>query len=179
MKVWLALLDAPPNQPFAMLSLHSKLPPLYTDASTLVGFGGTWGTSWFYGTWPERKTSNIAVLELYPITLALLLLHTDVNDTVINIYTDNQALVSVVNKLYSKDVALRRLIRPLAALCLKRNVKVLASHIAGVCNIGPDLLSRGNISKFKARFPSMNTDPFPVPNSLSPVESGFILWKNK
>lgn len=45
----------------------------YTDSSSM-GFGCVFQTQWFYGTWVpkvRRKRVNIAILELYPIVLAI------------------------------------------------------------------------------------------------------------
>ena len=45
---------------------------LYTDASTTVGFGGYLGSKWFAGCWPmDYSKVNIAILEIYPIYLAI------------------------------------------------------------------------------------------------------------
>lgn len=57
------------------------------------------GSTWFYGLWPAGKKCNIAMFELYPISVALMMLDGSISDTVINIYTNNQALVSVLNRL--------------------------------------------------------------------------------
>ena len=45
---------------------------LYTDAAGSIGFGAVFGCHWLHGIWPEMwKTFNIAVLELFPIVLAV------------------------------------------------------------------------------------------------------------
>lgn len=158
--VWLALLETTPERPFKVLgTLSADFPPLYTDASTSVGYGCVWGDQWFAGQWPCGKTANIAVLELYPIVVALFLMEEGLTDILINVYTDNQALVSVINNLYSKDSSLRKLLRPLARLCLARNILVRANHVPGVDNVGPDLLSRGRLTEFRALFPRTNLLP--------------------
>ena len=175
--VWFALLDSPPERAFLLFNPDVSLcPPLYTDASTGVGFGAVWGDQWFYGQWPAGKSHNIAVLELYPIVLAIHMLDQDVRDTALRVFTDNAALVSVLNRLYSRDALLRRLLRPLVSICLQRNLRICASHVAGSENVAPDLLSRGKIAEFKRRFPTLAATPMNIPETLSPVGSGWLVW---
>lgn len=170
--VWQTLLKTPPYQPFKLLKSNwSPHPPLFTDASTSIGYGATWGTQWFYGNWPTGTKNNIATLELYPIYMALLMLGDRVCDTVIKVFTDNMALVSVINKLYSRDKSLRRLLKPITQLCLKQNLHIRAYHIPGVKNRGPDMLSRGLIKEFQLNFPSMDHHPQTIPIQLLPQNS--------
>ena len=44
----------------------------YTDAAGSIGYRAVFGKHWFGGEWPVTwKTYNIAVLELFPIVLAV------------------------------------------------------------------------------------------------------------
>ena len=138
--VWFALFDFPPERTFLFFNPDVSLcPPQYTDAFTTVGFGAVWGDQWFYGKWPVGKSHNIAVLELYPIVLANHMLAQDVIHTVLRLFTDNAALVTVLNKLYSRDALPRRLLRPLVSICIHRNLQIGASYVAGLENVAPDL----------------------------------------
>ena len=67
------------------------------------------------GALPKDRHNNIAVLELYLIVLEVYLYFKTATDNCINIYTDKKALVPALNKLYSKDVTLKKLLRPLVA----------------------------------------------------------------
>jgi hypothetical protein len=176
--VWLSFLEGmPPERSFRVLAQGtSGGEPFYTDASTSVGFGCVWGRQWFLGRWPVLNRCNIAVLKLYPIYVALHMLGDAVQDTVVNVCTDNMALVAVLNKLYSKDKALRALLRPIARLCLRRNLWLVAAHVPGLENVGPDLLSRGKVAEFRARFPGMQGLPLCVPESLGPRQCGLMSW---
>ena len=100
------------------------------------------GNRWFYGTWGEYniRENNIAVLELYPILWGLHIWAVEFSNNVVGVYTNNFSLVSVLNKLYSKDATLRGLVKPITQLCLNYNIHIVAHHIAGVENTGPDLL---------------------------------------
>ena len=178
LKVWYSLLESPPTRQFKVFdSISSTHPDIYTDASTSVGYGCMYGTKWFAGLWAPGKKCNITVLELYPIFIALSMLQPEIRDTAINIYTDNHALVSVLNKLYCKDQALRKIMRPLAMLSLGRNIHIVARHVRGELNVGPDLLSRGMVSEFRQRFPHMDESPVRIPDHLLPENSDMIQWK--
>lgn len=176
LQVWFALLNNPPERPFRILDSCSACPPLYTDASTSVGFGAVWGSQWFYGTWPVGRVCNIAVLELFPIVLALFLLNDDVVDRTVEVYTDNSALVSIISKLYSGNRPLRKLIRPLVSLCLSRNLSITAAHVPGKENTGPDMLSRGEVDKFRRAFPHVDTMPMHIPAQLLGWLTNLIEW---
>jgi len=50
----------------------SRTLQLYTDSAGSIGFGAVFGRHWFYGSWPGHwKTYNIALLELFPIVIAV------------------------------------------------------------------------------------------------------------
>lgn len=178
LNVWFTLLDTIPERAFKIFNpAESTCTDICTDASTSVGFGCVMGINWFSGRWPPRKKGNIAVLELYPIYVALMLLGEHVTDTAVNVYTDNIALVSVLNRLYCRDPALRRLMRPIIQICISRNLLIVAKHICGEDNIGPDLLSRGMLYQFLERFPYVHREPYPIPQSLEPQNNDLIQWK--
>ncbi len=80
---------------------------LYTDAPASLDFGAIFGPYWCYGSWPEHwKSLNIAVLEFYPIVLSVLLWGDSMQNQRIIFFTDNAALVDVINKTTSRDPVL-------------------------------------------------------------------------
>lgn len=79
-----------------------------------------------------------------------------ISDMAVNIYTNYHALVSVLNCLYCKDSALRRIMRVIAELCMAPNL-IAARHVSGVHNVGPDLLSRGMTDKFLEKCSKIGT----------------------
>ena len=169
--VWRHFLMSPPNKHFKMV--RPTDPPLFTidtDAAASHGFGCLFENKWFAGIWPAEnwKGSPIAFLELYPIFLALHLWEDLFEESLVRIRTDNIALVTVLNKLYSKDKYLRQLLKPIAQLCLTKNIQILACHIPGTLNIGPDLLSRGHQKEFLTRFPHAEKLPQAIPPHLQP-----------
>ena len=102
---------------------NSKYLNLYTDASGALGFGAIFGSKWCYGAWPVGWTSyNIAFLEFYPIVLSLLLWGDEMKNQCILFFTDNEALVHVINKQTCKDKQLMQFVRKLVLICLKHNI---------------------------------------------------------
>jgi hypothetical protein len=144
--------------------------PIFTDSSKSVGYGCVFGDKWFAGVWPSARWRELGIstLELYPIYVALFIWSTYLADSTVAIYTDNEALVPVLNKLYAKDKMLRQLLKPLALLCLSHNIGIAARHIPGADNIGPDLLSRGRVKAFLDRFPGKESSSTPIPVSVRP-----------
>ena len=103
--VWCDMLDSLPEKRFKKLRPeYYDFPPLRTDESASMGFGALWGEQWFVGRWPETKMASIATLELYSIFLALSL--SCIEDATIQIGTDNDALITVLNKINCKDLGL-------------------------------------------------------------------------
>ena len=170
LEVWKSFLEEiPPTRHFRMLTPSAPTMVIYTDASQTVGFGAVWGQEWFAGEWPQDwKTLNIAVLEIFPILAALHTWEKKTENGNILIHTDNEAVVSVVNKLYAKDKGLRQLVKPLAIHCLTKNIKLQATHIKGTNNTGPDLLSRGKIKEFLTQFRHMRSTPAVMPENILP-----------
>ena len=108
---------------------------LYTDASGALGYGAVFGRHWCYGQWPYSWCClNIAFLELYPIVLSLHLWGHDMQNQRILFFTDNEALVHVINKQSCRDKNLTFLVRKLVLVCLDKNI-CLKRSILRVCTI--------------------------------------------
>ena len=143
---------------------------LSTDASGALGFGAIFGKHWCYGKWPDNWANlNIAILEFYPIVLSLHLWGADMSNRSILFFTDNEALVHVINKQSCKDKALMALVRKLVLICLQFNVAFKAKHIPGVKNVLADALSRLQVQKFQQSAPpTMDNAPTVIPCHLQP-----------
>ena len=112
---------------------------LYTDASGTLGFG----RHWCYGEWPDSwRHRNIAYLKFYPIVLSLHLWGHEMQNRRVLFFTDNEALVHVINKQSCQDKDLMFFVRELVLVCLRRNVHFKAKHIPGLHNKLADSLSR-------------------------------------
>ena len=133
-------------------------------------FGAIFGSNWCYGEWPEEwRTLNIATLEFYPIVLSLYLWGSAMSNKCIIFYTDNEALVSVINRCTCKDKTLMVFVRKMVAFCLNHNILFKARHIPGVKNNLADGLSHLQIRKFLELAPAhFNPLPTQVPVELLP-----------
>ena len=98
------------------------------------------------------------------------------SDKVVNIYTDNKALVPVIEKLYCKDPEIRRILRPIALSCMQNNILLIPVHIKGDENTRADLLSRNRIMHFREMYPSMSRYPTQLPEVLNPIAIRAQLW---
>ena len=137
---------------------------LYTDASTTIGFGGFMGNQWFHGKWSDKcRGMNIALLELYPICLALHLWSDQLSNKCITIHSDNIAVVHIINNCTSKDQDLMILVRKLVSICMSRNIFVRSTHICGKFNITSDFLSRDKVKEALAHNPQLQDMPQNIP----------------
>ena len=126
---------------------------LFTDAAGGAGFGAIFGPHWCLGTWHEQvRGANIAILELYPIVLAVELWGTKMSDSRIVFLSDNTAVVSILNSHTTKEPLLLCLLRRLVLLSLRLNFVFSGRHIPGHKNVAADLLSRGQMRAFLDRF---------------------------
>ena len=137
--------------------------------SSKSGFGATYGSQWIQGMWPTNWTSlNIAVLELYPIYLLLAMFAHKLHNTKITFYTDNQAVVHIINKQTSKCPILMQIVRPLVLLLLQNNIILRSAHIPGIDNTLCDLISRQKATPEILHKFGMCAAPVPVPQHLKP-----------
>ncbi|MES9881803.1 MAG: reverse transcriptase domain-containing protein [Sedimenticola sp.] len=112
--------------------LSSRTLSLYTDAAASLGFGAVYGSHWLYGPFPaEWQGFNITFLELYPIVLAVNVWGSLWRNHCVRFYTDNLALVHILNKQTSKDKQIMKLVRSLVLACLHFNVLFRSSHVPG------------------------------------------------
>ena len=75
-------------------------------------------------------------------------------------FSDNAAVVDIVNNQTSKHQGIMVLLRDL--------VLFRARHIPGLINSRADYISRSQVAKFKAISPEADQLPTPVPENLMP-----------
>ena len=172
LKVWLSFLTEFNGRSFFIDDVwqnSSKL-SLYTDASGALGFGAIFGSGWCYGKWPpDWAYCNIAILEFYPIVLSLYLWGHEMSNQCVLFFTDNEALVHVINKQSCKDKPLMRFVRKLVSICLQHNIVFKAKHIPGIYNHLADSLSRLQVLTFRRLAPAhMDQCPTEIPLNLQP-----------
>ena len=126
----------------------------------------------------------IAIMEFYPIVLSLMLWGDHIRDRCITFFTDNEALVHVINKSTCRDTSLMIFVRTckLVLVCLKHNILFKAKHISGFKNTLADALSRLQDRTFhENRSTSLhgshaNSNPIPsTPGKLASIVMIFYL----
>lgn len=149
--------------------LSSNILELHTDAAQSLGYGGLYNTRWFFGSFPDSwKDLNIMTLEFYPIIIALELWGSLWSNHSILFFTDNEALVSVINKQTSRDNQVMKMVRHMVLCCLKFNILFKSKHIPGKRNVLADCLSRLQVQHFKKLAPQVNKLPTTVPTKFLP-----------
>lgn len=83
-------------------------------------------------------------------------------------YTDNAAIVDIINRQTSKHPLVMILVRDLVLTALKHNILFRARHIPGVHNTGADYISRFQVEQFKQISPGADDLPTLVPAHLLP-----------
>jgi len=177
LEMWLTFLDNFNGRSFFIDDdfLTGDFLQLYTDASGGKGYGAVCGAQWFYGVWPiSWLTHNITVLELYPIMAAVVMWGEAWANHSVCFYTDNESLVSVINKQTSKEPAVMILLRHLILTCLQYNINFSAQHVPGRDNTLADKLSRCQVDEFLTLAPWVNHQPAAVPSHISPAAFGTL-----
>ena len=91
--------------------LPSETLSLYTDAAASLGYGAVYSSYWFYEPFPGHcHHLNITLLEFYPIVVAVTVWGHLWQNHWIRFFTDNQALVHILNCQTSKDKYIMKLV---------------------------------------------------------------------
>ncbi len=144
----------------------------YTDSSP-KGFGIVFGEKWAYGPFPRDWSHfNICFLELYPIVLMLEMFGEQLQQKKLLMFTDNMALVYILNSQTSKDPQIMKLVRRFVLLALKHNVLCKWKHVSTHDNILADPLSRMQVERFRRNAEElglqMEAQETKIPESLWP-----------
>lgn len=176
MKIWLSFLENYNGKSMFLNDtfLSSGTLELYTDAAQSKGYSGVYRSQWFYGSFPDDwKTLNIMTLEFYPIILSVEIWGPLWKNHAILFFTDNEALVSVINKQTSQVGQVMRMVRHLVLRCLQYNILFKAKHIPGKKNILADCLSRFQVEQFFKLAPKAQNKPRSIPEIYLPKN----FWK--
>ena len=140
---------------------------LYTDASG-TGFGGYFAGKWFQGRWPGDLGSSrsIAWLEFFPILVAVYVWGHLLAGKRVVLRSDNQSVVTIINKQTSKCPRIMKLVRAMVLRCLKYNLLLSSRHIPGRFNTIADSLSRFQVGRFWDAAPHAQPVATPVPALL-------------
>ena len=148
---------------------------LYADSagSGALGFGCVFGNEWCAGRWSDTDlfsdfTPNIALLELYAITIAVEIWAEKLKGKFIVLRSDSQSTVANINSMKSEIPQAQLLLKHMTLTCMHFQVFVKSVHVPGILNTESDLLSRGAIHRFHQIKPSAKRIPEPLPVSLWP-----------
>ena len=169
LRVWKTFLESYNRQTFFLDHIwqDANTLQLHTDASTTIGFGAVFQNKWFYGGWDQKcKDFHITLLELYPICIALHIWGPLLANKSIKLFTDNIAVVYIINNFSSKDANIMILLRHLVLTCMRNNILIKALHIRGVDNTTSDLLSRSQVQRAKEIAPHLEEKPTLIPDHL-------------
>lgn len=150
---------------------------LATDASLTYGMGGFFQGEWFSEKWTEqqlataRRTTaySLPYLELHAIVTAAATWAHRWHGKRILFHTDSETACKAINKLFSSDHGMQRLLRSLVSIGLTHSCEFRTLHIPGLTNTLADPLSRGLLQVFRARCPTAS--PGPTPTSELPLHS--------
>ena len=151
LRTWLLFLESPQTYSRPFIDFTSYLDAVemdwYTDAakSRLRGFGGHHDRDWFWGIWPDKvmdKDPSIEYLELFAVTVGVLMwTHRHKNSRIV-LFCDNESIVHMLNRQSSKCPNCMVLIRLITLQCMIDNVRLYAKHVRTFCNDRADALSR-------------------------------------
>ena len=156
--VWMKFLAEPTVycRPFIDFSqvLSAKLLDWYTDASGVIGCGGVCqGMRWFQMEWPAKFIvhfcPSIEYLELYAVTVSMLLWVRLYCNSRICIFCDNESVVKMLNNNTSSCHNCMILIRLIVLECLTWNIRLFAKHVRTKMNGLADSLSRFQNKRFR------------------------------
>ena len=189
-QVWATFLDTKDQLRFCrpFMDLHAfvyaNMLNFYSDASLNPNFGFVmvFRDQWTYGRWGKdfilKNKPSIKYLELFALVAAVLMWgdDSDMINTRVIIFCDNEAVISMVNNMTSTCMHCMKLIRILTLNCLLYNRRIFVRHVPSKKNLLADSLSRMNLAKFWNHAPcSMAKYPTKIPDEIWPVEK---VWFN-
>ena len=147
--------------------ITSKRLNLFTDAAGSGGYAAIYGNRWICGEWPEEwRDFHITIRELYPICAAISIWATDLANTCIQFWCDNEALCYIINKRTSKDAKIMILIRKLVVTTMSHNIMFRATHIPGLENQLADSISRFQFARARELALSLDDESTRIPDHL-------------
>lgn len=146
---------------------------LFTDsaAGQGLGFGIYFSGDWASAKWPQEWhdrgfTTDITLLELFPIYVALCIWGEKLRNKKVCFRSDNMAVVYIINSMTSKSDMIMVLLRNITLKCLQLNIAIKCRHVIGRCNLICDFLSRFQPDRFRQAAPDAAVEPVPVPDRL-------------
>ena len=144
LNVWKSFLAQSEGKPFRFVFPSTYDITMTSDASGAIGYGCVLDRYWFRGTWNDVwwTNQNIALLELIPVYIGVKLWQQKLSNNTLNVLTDNESLVAMINSFFSREKSINRLLKDLALFCMNNNIVIRAHHLPGKSNVLADKLSR-------------------------------------
>ena len=140
---------------------------IFSDASGSWGCGAYSGQSWFQLAWTPKTTEyQIAVKELIPVVIAAAVWGKQWKGLDVKCYSDNQAVVAVVQSRTSRDSDIMHLLHCLSFIEARFEFCMSADYIPGKCNDLADDLSRNHLSSFLQKAVNASPQPTAIPQLL-------------
>ena len=136
---------------------HQKVMVRYLESTGLAALFLTNGT-----------VSTLLFSSFFPIVIAVHIWGTSMANRCVLFFTDNAALVDIINKQKSKHKSVMVLLRDLVLSCLRYNILFRARHVPGLQNSQADYISRFQVENFKELAPEADEVPTTVPANLLP-----------
>jgi hypothetical protein len=143
---------------------------LFTDSAGVEtkGCGAFYAGKWAHLQWhTEWKSTpllrDITYLELIPIALAIFLWGQEFRNKNVIFFSDNEAVVSILNSKTSKSKIVMSLLRFIIYCTLKFNIQLKSKHISSKDNTIADFISRGQVERFRKLVPFVELYPCQVP----------------
>ena len=150
-------------QPSIDVSNHQ----FHSDASGRWGCGAWYGLHWFQYEWDhESSLLDISVKELAPVIMAASVWGSSWRGQTVKCYSDNQAVVAVLNKRSCRDRHLMHMLRCLFYIEAQGQFIIIAEHVEGTSNDKADDLSRDKLSSFLSKVPEADKSPTVLPSQL-------------
>ena len=138
-----------------------------SDASGTWGYGAYEGDKWLQFEWPTTmEASHISVREMIPVVMAAALWGQYWTGKSVRFFSNNSAVVALINSGSSRENSLMHLMRCLTFIMAKYNFVVSGAHIRGIHNDLADALSRNNSHYFLSHYPQAQASPTGVPTEL-------------
>ena len=122
---------------------------------------------WAYGLFPKLwQHFNIVLLEAYPIVLMLHIFSHHISNYKVIFHTDNETLVTILNKQSTKHLDTMVIIRQIVLTALKYNIIFKSIHVPSIHNLLANPLSHLHVATFRSRAKNMDTEPTQVLHHL-------------
>lgn len=172
LSVWVAFLDTYNGRSLFLDGPMSSVDlELFTDASGAHGFGAYFQGEWCAAPWPDLWKSNgfcsnLALLELFPLVVSLVLWGDRFRNKRVRFFCDNLGVVQAVNSQTANSPPVVALLRHFVLSCLVLNVYAVAEHVPGAVNVIADSLSRFQWDRFREVAPDADVVGIPCPDHL-------------